>query len=139
MKRWAKVEKTGVPFTVAVGYHPGGSNFETISQLRSAGILRLDLQATSASQDWLEWESKFRERVDRVIEYSQGSVYIVISGHDECTANLVKLMPAHVCGAVCRVCICAHAHAELTVSLQRYINITPTLKREAPYDIKLDK
>jgi hypothetical protein len=65
-----------------------------------------------------------------VIEYSQGSVYIVVSGHDESTANLVKLVPAHGCSTVCRVCVCADAHAELPVALQRYVSIAPhTLKR----------
>lgn len=54
MKRWAKVEKTGVPFTVAVGYHPGGSNFEKENKPQIKEFRNWDSQATSASQDWLE-------------------------------------------------------------------------------------
>ena len=75
-----------------------------------------------------EIKSEFQGHVDCAIEYSQGSVHVVISGHDETTTNLVKLMPAHICGAVGRVCVCAHAHAELAVSLSDILILPPHFK-----------
>jgi hypothetical protein len=48
----AKVEKTGVPLTVAVGYHPGGSRLSKMNQFSGSnnGEMEDGLHATSASQ-----------------------------------------------------------------------------------------
>jgi hypothetical protein len=49
----------------------------------------------------------------------QFSLNIIISRHDERAAHLVKLMPTHIGGTVRRIRVCAHAEAELIISLNK--------------------
>jgi len=48
----------------------------------------------------------------------QGTVHIVVAGHDELTTHFVKFMPAHRTSAVRRVGIGANPDAELVVILE---------------------
>lgn len=51
----------------------------------------------------------------------QCAINVVVTGHDKPATNFIKLMPAHMRSIISRICVCAHAKAELAVSLNQSI------------------
>lgn len=61
------------------------------------------------------------------LNYLQGSVEIIISGHNELTTHLIQLMPTHSSCTVCGVGSGADTHTELVVILVIEKNVSVLL------------